>query len=97
MLLGGIMLRAGMAERMYGSIEKWLGWLPGGLMHANIGASAAFAATSGSSVATDATVSTVAIPHGERFRYSQPLFTGPLAARGKHGRASCRESVWQSV
>src|SRR3546814_4131468 len=49
-LLGEIMLRAGMAERMYGSIEKWLGWLPGGLMHANIGASAAFAATSGSKI-----------------------------------------------
>jgi C4-dicarboxylate transporter DctM subunit len=84
-LLGEIMLRAGMAERLYDAMEKWLGWLPGGLMHANIGACAAFAATSGSSVATAATIGTVAIPQGERYRYSQPLFLGTLAAGGTLG------------
>ena len=61
-LLGEILLRAGFAERMYSAMSLWLSWLPGGLMHANIGASALFAATSGSSVATAATVGTVAIP-----------------------------------
>ncbi|TKR53672.1 TRAP transporter large permease [Allopusillimonas ginsengisoli] len=84
-LLGELMLRAGMAERLYDAMEKWLGWLPGGLMHANIGACAAFAATSGSSVATAATIGTVAIPQGERHSYSQPLFLGTLAAGGTLG------------
>ncbi|MEL6423881.1 MAG: TRAP transporter large permease subunit, partial [Pseudomonadota bacterium] len=36
-LLGEILLRSGIAERMYDGIVKWLGWLPGGLMHANTG------------------------------------------------------------
>ena len=61
-LLGEILLRAGIAERMYNAMVQWLSWLPGGLMHSNIGSCALFAATSGSSVATAATVGTVAIP-----------------------------------
>ena len=61
-MLGEVLLRAGLAEKMYGAMSLWLSWLPGGLMHANIGASTLFAATSGSSVATAATVGTVAIP-----------------------------------
>lgn len=84
-LLGEIMLRAGMAERLYDAMDKWLGWLPGGLMHANIGACAMFAATSGSSVATAATIGTAAIPQGERYGYGQPLFLGSLAAGGTLG------------
>ena len=48
-LLGEIMLRAGIARRMYGAVIQWLSWLPGGLMHANIGSCAIFAASSGSS------------------------------------------------
>ena len=55
-LLGEIMLRTGIATRMYAAVVQWLSWLPGGLMHANIGTSTIFAATSGSSVATAATV-----------------------------------------
>src|SRR5690606_33362018 len=74
-----------MAERLYDAMEKWLGWLPDGLMHANIGACATFSATSGSSVATAATIGTVAIPQGERHGYSQPLFLGTLAAGGTLG------------
>ncbi len=61
-MLGEFLLRSGLAEKMYNAMSLWLSWLPGGLMHANIGASALFAATSGSSVATAATVGTVAIP-----------------------------------
>lgn len=84
-LLGEIVLRSGIAERMYNALQKWLGWLPGGLMHVNIAAAAGFAATSGSSVATAATIGTVAIPQGERNGYSQPLFLGTLAAGGTLG------------
>ena len=65
-LLGEILLRAGIAERVYNAIAQWLSWLPGGLMHANIGACAMFAATSGSSVATAATIGTVAMPQIHR-------------------------------
>jgi len=84
-LLGEILLRAGFAERMYGAMSLWLSWLPGGLMHANIGASTLFSATSGSSVATAATVGTVAIPQIKRYGYNEPLFLGSLAAGGTLG------------
>ncbi|GAA0216182.1 TRAP transporter large permease [Castellaniella daejeonensis] len=84
-LLGEILLRSGMAESMYGAMSLWLSWLPGGLMHANIGASALFAATSGSSVATAATVGTVAIPQIRKQGYNPPLFLGSIAAGGTLG------------
>jgi tripartite ATP-independent transporter DctM subunit len=84
-MLGEVLLRAGFAERMYGAMSLWLSWLPGGLMHANIGASTLFSATSGSSVATAATVGTVAIPQIRRYGYNEPLFLGSLAAGGTLG------------
>lgn len=84
-MLGEILLRSGLAERMYSAMSLWLSWLPGGLMHANIGASALFAATSGSSVATAATVGTVAIPQIAKQGYNEPLFLGSLAAGGTLG------------
>jgi tripartite ATP-independent transporter DctM subunit len=84
-LLGEIMLRAGIAQRMYNAVIQWLSWLPGGLMHANIGSSAIFAASSGSSVATAATVGTVAYPEIEKHRYNERLFLGSLAAGGTLG------------
>jgi tripartite ATP-independent transporter DctM subunit len=84
-LLGEILLRSGYAERMYGAMVKWLSWLPGGLMHSNIAACGVFAATSGSSVATAATVGTVALPQARRFGYNERLFLGTLAAGGTLG------------
>ena len=84
-LLGEILLRAGITERMYDGIVKWLGWLPGGLMHSNIGSSALFAATSGSSVATAATIGTVALPQIQKRGYHEPLFLGTIAAGGTLG------------
>lgn len=84
-LLGEILLRSGIAEKMYDGIVKWLGWLPGGLMHANTGSCALFAATSGSSVATAATIGTVAIPQIERRGYNERLFLGTVAAGGTLG------------
>jgi C4-dicarboxylate transporter DctM subunit len=84
-LLGEILLRAGVAERMYAAMVKWLSWIPGGLMHSNIGACAVFAATSGSSVATAATVGTVALPLVKKHGYNERLFLGTLAAGGTLG------------
>ena len=84
-LLGELMLRAGIAQRMYNAVVQWLSWLPGGLMHANIGSSAIFAASSGSSVATAATVGTVAYPEIGKHHYNESLFLGSLAAGGTLG------------
>jgi tripartite ATP-independent transporter DctM subunit len=84
-LLGEILLRAGIAQRMYAALVQWMSWLPGGLMHSNIGACAMFAATSGSSVATAATVGTVALPEVEKRGYNERLFLGTLAAGGTLG------------
>ncbi len=84
-LLGEIILRAGIAKRMYEAVVEWLSWLPGGLMHANIGSCAIFAASSGSSVATAATVGTVAYPEIDKRRYNERLFLGSLAAGGTLG------------
>jgi tripartite ATP-independent transporter DctM subunit len=81
-LLGEILLRSGLAERMYRAMMQWLSWLPGGLMHANVGACVAISATSGSSVATAATVSTVSVPLVRRYHYNERLFLGSLAAGG---------------
>jgi tripartite ATP-independent transporter DctM subunit len=84
-LLGEILLRAGIAERMYGAMSHWLSWLPGGLMHSNIGACTLFAAVCGSSVATAATIGTVAVEQIERQRYNPRFFLGTIAAGGTLG------------
>lgn len=84
-MLGEILLRSGIAARMYEAMVKWLAWLPGGLMHSNIGSCALFAATSGSSVATAATIGTVAEPEMRKRGYNEPLFLGTIAAGGTLG------------
>jgi tripartite ATP-independent transporter DctM subunit len=84
-LLGEILLRSGSAERMYAALVQWVPWLPGGLMHSNIAACALFAATSGSSVATAATIGTVGLGEMERRGYSERLFLGTIAAGGTLG------------
>ncbi len=84
-LLGEILLRSGMAGRMYNALVLWIPWMPGGLMHANIAACAMFAATSGSSVATAATIGTVAMEEIDKRGYSERLFLGTIAAGGTLG------------
>jgi len=84
-LLGEILLRSGIAERMYNALVLWIPWLPGGLMHSNIAACALFAATSGSSVATAATIGTVAMGEIQKHGYSERLFLGTIAAGGTLG------------
>ena len=84
-LLGEILVRGGAADRMYLSLSDWLGRLPGGLLHTNIGASALFSAVSGSSVATAATIATVALPAFRTRSYDQRLVLGSIAAGGSLG------------
>ena len=84
-LLGEILVRAGIAQRTYEALDAWAAWAPGGLVHANIGTATLFSATSGSSVATAATVATVAMPQAERLNYDPRLFAGSIAAGGTLG------------
>lgn len=84
-LLGEILLRSGLADRMYTSMAVWLHRLPGGLMHTNIGACALFAATCGSSAATAATVGSVALPNLMKRGYPVRPALGSLAAGGTLG------------
>ena len=84
-LMGEIILHAGIAHRMYAAIVQWLSWLPGGLMHANIGTCALFAATSGSSTATAATITVLALPEVDKRGYNERIFLGSLAAGGTLG------------
>jgi len=84
-LMGELLLLSGVASRMYSALLPWLNWLPGRLMHTNIATCTLFAATSGSSVATAATVGTVAIPQIKALGYNERLFLGSLAAGGTLG------------
>lgn len=84
-LLGEILLRSGLASRMYSALVLWMPWLPGGLMHSNIAACTMFAATSGSSVATAATIGTVALQEIDKNSYNERLFIGSIAAGGTLG------------
>ena len=84
-MMGELLLRSGVTESMYGALDKWVGRIPGGLMHTNIAACAMFAATSGSSVATAATIGTVSIPNMVKFGYNPTLFLGTIAAGGTLG------------
>lgn len=79
-LLGELLLRSGITRNMYNSLSDWLNRLPGGLLHTNIGACSLFAAVSGSSVATAATIGTVALEEFERRSYSESLVLGTIAA-----------------
>lgn len=84
-MMGELMHRSGLSERLFTALAPWFNRLPGRLIHTNIATCAVFAATSGSSVATAATIGTVAIPNMERGGYSRPLFLGSIAAGGTLG------------
>lgn len=84
-LLGQILVKCKVAEKTYKSVDNWLSWLPGGLMHSNIFTSALFAATSGSSVATAATIGTVALPQSKKYGYNDGLFSASIASGGTLG------------
>jgi tripartite ATP-independent transporter DctM subunit len=85
LLMGEIMLRAGLSDKLYKSLNLWLQRVPGGLLHTNIAASSVFSAISGSSVATAATMGAVALPYFRQSPYNQPMVLGSLAAGGALG------------
>jgi tripartite ATP-independent transporter DctM subunit len=84
-LMGQIAFQAGMSKRLFSTAYTWLGHLPCGLAMATIGGCAGFAAISGSSSATAATMSTVALPEMRKYDYDLRLATGSIAAGGTLG------------
>ena len=84
-LMGELMNRSGIGERMYAVISRWIWFLPGGLLHTNVVSCAVFSACSGSSVATSATISRASLPSFRRRGYSERMVMGSLAAGGTLG------------
>jgi len=84
-LMGEVLLRSGLSDRLYRALNVWFRRLPGGLLHTNILSCAVFSAIAGSSVATAATIGSVALPYFERTRYDPRMVLGSLAAGGALG------------
>jgi tripartite ATP-independent transporter DctM subunit len=84
-LMGSFIHRAQLSEELYDATNAFLGHYKGGLAMATVGACAGFAAVSGSSLATAATMSKVAMPPMRRFRYADSLAAGTIAAGGTLG------------
>jgi tripartite ATP-independent transporter DctM subunit len=84
-LMGYIAGAAGLSESLYRACNAWLGHLRGGLALATIGGCGAFAAICGSSLATAATMSQIALPEMRRYKYDDRLATGAVAAGGTIG------------
>ncbi|MFW2367978.1 MAG: TRAP transporter large permease [Desulforhopalus sp.] len=85
MLMGQFANHSGMGAEVYRALYRWIGFLPGGLAMATVGACACFAAISGSSLATVATFGTIALPEMKKLNYSDSLATGCIAAGGTLG------------
>jgi len=85
MIMGQIVLHGGLSDRLYQGVSQWTRVIPGGLTHSNILSCSLFAAVSGSSLATAATIGTVAYPAQTGRGYNASLVTGSLAAGGTLG------------
>ena len=85
MLMGQVLAYAGLGTDLYAFAHTLLGRVRGALAMATIGASALFAAVSGSAVATTLTLSVVAVPQMRRYRYDDRLATGAAAVGGTLG------------
>jgi len=83
--MSAVLLHSGIGRSLYTAVARWVAILPGGLAVASVLACAIFAAVSGSSVATAATIGMIAIPEMERRGYARPLIVGSLAAGGTLG------------
>jgi len=84
-LMGQIAFNSGMAEQMYKTARKFTAHVPGGLALATVVGATAFKAISGSTLATAATFSSVAIPEMDKYGYDRKLSTGVVASVGTLG------------
>ena len=85
LLMGQFATKAGLNRALFDATRAWVGHMRGGLAIATVGGCAAFGAICGSSLATAATMSQVALPEMRRYGYSDSLATGTLAAGGTLG------------
>ena len=83
--MGEILFRTKLSENLFKGLSPWLSKLPGGLVHVNVVGCALFAAISGSSAATVATVGKMSIPELRKRKYPEKLLLGTLAGSGTLG------------
>jgi tripartite ATP-independent transporter DctM subunit len=83
--MGEILFRTKLSETLFRGLAPFMKGLPGSLLHVNIGASAVFAAISGSSAATVATVGKMSIPELRRRNYPEKMIIGTLSGAGTLG------------
>ena len=83
--MGEILFRTKLSENLFKGLSPWLSKLPGGLIHVNILGCAIFAAISGSSAATVATVGKMSIPELRKRNYPERFLLGTLAGSGTLG------------
>jgi C4-dicarboxylate transporter, DctM subunit len=83
--MGEILFRTRLSEEMFRGLAPWVQWLPGRLMHTNIIGCGIFAAVSGSSAATCATIGKMTLPELEKRGYDRRLSLGTLAGSGTLG------------
>lgn len=84
-LMGEILLRSRLSKDMFNGLAPWLGGLPGRLLHVNVLGCAIFAAVSGSSAATAATIGKMSIPELKSRGYPESLILGTLAGSATLG------------
>ncbi|WGH78003.1 TRAP transporter large permease [Jannaschia ovalis] len=84
-LMGEVLLRSRLSQDMFSGLAPWLGRLPGRLLHVNVLGCAIFAAVSGSSAATAATIGRMSVPELEGRGYPQGLVIGTLAGSATLG------------
>lgn len=85
LLMGSIAYYSGLTESLFRTMRLWFSWLPGGLAVATNFGCAGFAAASGSSMATAASMGRLTLPEMERYGYNPGLATGVVAAAGTLG------------
>ena len=83
--MGEILFRTRLSDEMFEGLSPWLGWLPGRLMHVNVFGCGIFAAVSGSSAATCATIGKVALPELKKRGYDERMCLGALCGAGTLG------------
>src|SRR5213593_1771992 len=83
--MGEILFRTKLSEDMFKGLAPWMQWLPGRLLHVNVIGCAIFAAVSGSSAATCATIGKMSLPELARRGYPHEMSIGSLAGAGTLG------------
>ncbi len=85
LLMGYVAYYSRLSEGLFNAARIWLNWMPGGLAVASVGASAAFSAVSGSSLACSAAMGRIVVPQMLAQKYDKGLATGVIAASGTIG------------